>query len=328
MFDPRNYRMLDFVINLSKFNYQFLYRGLYMGDLRQHFQNTGLHSRINLQSIGYVFITLLLITLFSSIAVAGDNNSSNAIDYNLTFNKYSDNPRYVSPQPMEFGTNVKESSLVKINASKEQTRKHVYIQFYERWQTEEQNEILENYGIEIVGRAGGYATKIASMSASLTPADIPAETGLRWMGEIPPEDKWSSGSPEVPDRARIEAGMIYIGVRMYEDVSINDSRNLRDRYAISSSQYSKYIRSDDRYLIYEFITEENNLTSILDEDIVENIWFLPPPPTVSSTEPDVQFPVTNTSSASATAESQSVPGFRLISSLAAFMLLFYMRSRR
>jgi hypothetical protein len=270
----------------------------------------------------------LLITLFSSIAVAGDNNSSNAIDYNLSFFSNGSTRDYTPPE-MEFGANVKESSLMTMDVSGEQVRKHVYIQFKERpTNIVSKKRELEQYGIHLLDPTAGYATWIASMPASLIPADIPAEAGLRWLGEIPPEDKWSSGSPEVPDRARIEAGMIYIGIQMYEDVSINDSRNLRDRYAISSSKYDSYSRSDDGNLIYEFITEENNLTSILDEDIVENIWFLPPPPTVSSTEPDVQFPVTNTSSASATAESQSVPGFRLISSLAAFMLLFYMRSRR
>jgi hypothetical protein len=278
-----------------------------------------------------------LITLFSFIAAADDSNSSNAIDYNLTFNKYSDNPRYVSPQPMEFGANVSKSSAMTVNSLENQTRKHVYIQFYERPTNITAKKLeLENYGIKLVGRAGGYATWIASMPASLTPADIPAEAGLRWMGEIPPEDKWGSNSPEVPDRARMGPGMIYVGIRMYEDVPLNDSKNLRDKYANTSSKYEIYLRSDDRNLIYEFVTNESNLTLIASEDAIKGIWFLPPREALPGNDLNVPSPTTNTSSTPKTNASPvsdtngdySVPGFGVLCSLTAFLLLFYMRYRR
>ncbi|WP_321431275.1 hypothetical protein [uncultured Methanolobus sp.] len=306
-----------------------------MKQSKQHLWNTARCGKFTSHSIRHVFVALLFILLFSFVAAAEDNNnSSNGIDYNLTFNKYSDNPRNLSPQPMEFGANVSKYSIMTVDSLDNQTRKHVYIQFYERPTDITAKKLeMEDYGIKLVGRAGGYTTWISSMPASLTPADIPAEAGLRWMGEIFPEDKWRYDDPmEVPERARLPGEMVIVRIRMHDDVSLNDSRQIRDKYANTSSIYAEYSQSSefDYGFLYQFVTREAHLTVIPQEDDIYSIGYIDTPYVPDETpESDVPSPNNRSTPAnSETTESQSVPGFGAACSMIALIFLFCVRSWR
>lgn len=303
-----------------------------MGQSRQYILNTGRRSQRNLQFMGNIFITLLLIAQLSFLAAADDNNSSNAIDYSLSFFSNGSTRNY-TPSEMEFGANVKESSSVKMNTSGEQTRKHVYIQFYERWPTEEQDQILENYGIVIIRGTAGHGNYIASMPASMTPADIPAKAGLRWMGEIPLEDKWKYNDPEeIPEWARLDNRMVIVWIWMHEDVSLNDSRKIRDKYANTSSIYEQYSRADEINdgFNYQFVTEEKNLSLMAKEDEIHIVGYIDSP-SIPDAPPENDVSSSDNVSASSASENNtllSVPGFELVGSIDAFIILFCMRLRK
>lgn len=190
-------------------------------------------------------------------------------------------------------------------------RKHMYIQFKEKYPTQEQRILLGNFSIPILDPIGGYGTWIASMPASMNPADIPAEAGLRWMGDIPVGDKWISDNPEVPDRARLESGLVIVYVTFYDDVTLKDARKLLHKYVNNSSKYTPYrpVNESDFNGGYEFATEEHNIDLIVNEDIVSRIGYPAPPPKPEDNE------------------SQSVPGFGALCSMNAFILLYFMRYR-
>jgi hypothetical protein len=191
------------------------------------------------------------------------------------------------------------------------SRKHVYVQFKERYPTQEQQILLGNLSIAILDHIGGDGTRIASMPASMNPADIPAEAGLRWMGDIPAGDKWISDNPEVPNRARLESGLVIVYVAFYDDVTLKDARKLLHKYVNNSSEYTPYspVNESDFNGGYEFATEEHNIDLIVNEDIVSRIGYPSPPP-----EPEDN-------------ESQPVPGFGVLCSMNAFILLYFMRYR-
>jgi hypothetical protein len=295
-----------------------------MNQPSQYHRNTALCGRLSSQNICIIgIITLLLLTATLTISVAAAEEEP---DYNLSFFSNGSTRGY-TPTEMEFGANIGKSSVMTADMLMSQTRKHMYIQFKEGWPTVAQEKMLGNYSIVLLGSIAGYGTYIASMPASLTPADIPAEAGLRWMGEIPPGDKWGSGSPEAPDRARLEGEVVIIGISMYDDVSLQDALQIRHKYANTSSEYDQYCTYNNNTLSYIFVTEEQNITLIADEDAVEEIGFLPPDP-VPTVEQPSQSQDTSTPSASETNESQSVPGFGLVYSLTALILLFYIRGKR
>jgi hypothetical protein len=118
------------------------------------------------------------------------------------------------------------------------------------------------------------------MPASLTPADIPVEAGLRWMGEIPPEDKWRYDEPEpVPEWAKLDNGMVIAWIWMYEDVSLNDSRKIRDKYANTSSIYDQYSNSNELSpgFDYQFVTGKENLSLMAEEDETYIVGYIDSP---------------------------------------------------
>lgn len=184
--------------------------------------------------------------------------------------------RYYTLPEMEFGSNVSEDKLLSLDQTQP---KHVYVQFCEIQKNTEQLNLLDNYGIRRLRKTVGEPTTyITSMPASLTAADIPAEIRMCWMGEIPPEDKWFYENSEIPERARLPGGMVIVWVQMHEDVSLNDSRELYEKYANNSSLDIQYSRGDwlDPGFIFHFVTEENNLASIAEEDIVYRISYIDP----------------------------------------------------
>lgn len=123
-------------------------------------------------------VIIILFILMLCVSSANANQANDSDKY--TFDRYGGEK--FTPQPMEFGENLKNkgqdglgvSSSTKAN---EIERKHVLLQFYSA-PNDEQLELLKEYGVQRVGVAA-ECTYIFSMSASLTPADLPAEAGLR-----------------------------------------------------------------------------------------------------------------------------------------------------
>lgn len=252
-------------------------------------------------------VIFLVLIIFSQFAGANQTNDSDK----YTFGNYGGEE--FTPEPMEFGQNLADqeqggvtiSSTTPIN---ETERKHVLLQFYVN-ASEDQIMSLEEYGIEIVGLAEDY-TYIVSMPASLTPADLPAESGLRWMGEIPVENKYDSLN--VPDWARKADGQVELDIRFYEDIAPQEAESIANKYS-SSTPELLYPATSDHLIVYGIITEENNITSIASEDIVEIVYF-PEPPFTSEDE-------------SVTDNRQS-PGFQFIYGLLLLTIAsFYLKRR-
>jgi len=252
-----------------------------------------------------VIIALMLI-LCVSITGAEENNSDK-----YAFDNYGGEE--FTPQPMEFGESIKNQEKNSLQApsktGKNATeRKHVVLQFYAN-PNEEQRGLLEEYGVQFVLGAGTYSY-IVSMPASLTPADLPAESGLRWMGEFPVENKYNSLN--VPDWARVEDEKVELEIRFYEDVSSQEALNIANKYSSSIPDLLYHATNNDP-IVYGIITEESNITSIASEDIVEFVYSSEPP---SIPEDDGMV------------DNHQSPGFQFIYGLLFLTIAFFCLKRR
>lgn len=244
-------------------------------------------------------IVVLLICCVMCTSLANANQTNDSDKY--TFDNYGG--EVYTPEPMEFGANlINGTTPVNSSIYNETERKHVLLQFYST-PNDEQLELLKEYGVQRVGVAAKY-TLIVSMSANITPADLPAESGLRWMGEIPVENKYNSLN--VPDWARAEDGQVELEIRFYEDVTSQEALNIADKYSSSNPELLYHATNNDP-IVYGIITEENNITSIASEDIVEFVYFSEPP-----TSPEDDGMVDNHQS----------PGFQFIFSILILAIAF------
>jgi hypothetical protein len=197
-------------------------------------------------------------------------------DYSLSFFSNGSTRDYTPPE-MQFGAIVNssnESGIISTSSasSNETERKHVYIQFYEDIATAEHRQILSNYSVELVLPTAGRGNYIASMPADMTAADIPVEAGLRWMGEIPPEDKYDyTFGLNVPEWAKRDNGQIEVYVSFYDDVSIQDAQQVVNKYSNVSPISS--IEIENGPIDYQIIIDEQNFTLIATEDTVHSIGY-------------------------------------------------------
>jgi hypothetical protein len=106
------------------------------------------------------------------------------------------------------------------------------------------------------------------MPADITAADLPAESGLRWMGEIPVENKYQYYGTNVPYYAKLEDGNVKLAIHFYEDVTSQDSENIVKKYSDNFSAPSNL-----RPWYYETITNETNISLIVKEDAVQQIGY-------------------------------------------------------
>jgi hypothetical protein len=143
----------------------------------------------------------------------------------------------------------------------------MWLQFYET-PNEEQLELLEDYGVQRVAVAASR-TLICSMPADMTAADLPAENGLRWMGEIPVENKYDYNHElNIPGWARTENGDVKLAIDFHEDVTSQDSTSIVKKYCDNFSAPSNF-----RPWYYETITNETNITLIASEDAVQSVGY-------------------------------------------------------
>jgi len=212
---------------------------------------------------------------------ADDFSESDFVDYDTVTEEEAEITEYTfenygrevyTPEPMEFGENIKIQEKNGLQATSETgknatERKHVLLQFY-TIPNDEQLELLEQYGVHRVGIAADY-TYIFSMPASLTPADLPAESGLRWMGPILVENKYESLN--VPERAKTENGQIELIIYFYKDVTSQEALSLARNYSSTKPQFYDYVS-----VAYGIVTDESNIISIASEDIVQQIGFPEP----------------------------------------------------
>jgi hypothetical protein len=193
--------------------------------------------------------------------VASANQTNDSGKY--TFTNYGG--EVYTPEPMEFGANLNGNENATLENRTE--RKHMMLQFYANL-NEEQKEVLEEYGVQLVLGAGTYSY-IVSMPADYTAADLPAESGLRWMGEVPVEDKYDPAlGLNVPNWARTEDGKVKIDIRFYEDVSSQEAQILAEKYSSSTPELVS-----SQFVLYGITTDENELISIVNEDAVQMITF-------------------------------------------------------
>lgn len=204
-------------------------------------------------------IFLLIIGSCTLIASADQTN-----DYDkYTFTNYGG--EVYTPQPMEFGANLNGNESVTLENRTE--RKHVLLQFYD-YPTDEQYEMLPNYGIEYLTSAAPY-TLIVSMPAEMTAADLPAESGLRWMGEIPVENKYSQiYGLDVPEYARLEQGNISLSIKFYDDISHQNALDILNKYSNNIMNFS-----DSLEIVYKIVTTESNITLIASEDSIMSLGY-------------------------------------------------------
>ena len=107
-------------------------------------------------------IFLLIIGSCTLLASADQTNDSDK----YTFQNYGG--EVYTPEPMEFGANLNDNFIPEYGTE----RKHVLIQFYD-YPTDEQYEILLNYGVEYLTGAAPY-TLIVSMPADSKEVSCPA----------------------------------------------------------------------------------------------------------------------------------------------------------
>ncbi len=253
-------------------------------------------------------VVIILLVLMTCISIAGANQTYDSDKY--TFDRYGGEK--FTPQPMEFGENLQHKGQDGLGASSstkanETERKHMLLQFYAN-PNEEQQEMLKERGVNFVHGAGTYSF-VVSMPASLTTADLPAEAGLRWMGEIPVENKYDRiFGLNAPEWARTEDGQVEVLVYFYEDVTSLQAQSLAEKYSSSVPHLHYY-----PYPLYTIITEENNLTPLASEDIVLRIAFPEPEP----------VPAGDVSS-----NNKSVPGFQLLFSVLFLSIAFLHTKKR
>jgi hypothetical protein len=211
------------------------------------------------KKIELVMVFLLITGACTLVASANQTNDSGK----YTFTNYGG--EVYTPEPMEFGANINETENITLRNGTE--RKHILIQFYDN-PTDEQYEMLPNYGVKYLTSAAPY-TLISSMPADLTAADLPAESGLRWMGEIPIENKYDRYfGLDVPEWARLEDGNIQLAVRFYNDVTYQNALDTLNQYSNNITNFSYSLE-----IAYEIITNENNITLIASEDSVMYLGY-------------------------------------------------------
>ncbi len=212
-------------------------------------------------------ITFLILVSCTLIASADQTNDSDK----YTFDNYGG--EVYTPEPMEFGANLDGTGQISVMTASDtlenQTeRKHVLLQFYAN-PNEEQRELFEEYGVQFVLGAGTYSY-IVSMPADYTAADLPNDAGLRWMGELPVENKYEGLN--VPDWSRTEDGQAELEIRFYEDVTSQEAESLVQKYSSNDPDFY-----NGKSIVYGIVTEESNITPIASEDIVEFVCFSAPP---------------------------------------------------
>ena len=213
------------------------------------------------KSIGLLVKFFLIMVLCTLIASADQTNDSDK----YTFDNYGG--EVYTPEPMEFGANLVNGETAVMSTSSAtlengSTRKHVLIQFYDN-PTDNQYEMLQNYGINYLTSAAPY-TLIVSMPAELTAADLPAESGLRWMGEVPLENKYDRiYGLDVPEWAKLEDGNIQLSIRFYDDVTYQNALDTLNHYSNNITNFSYSLETS-----YEIVTNKNNISLLAGEDSV------------------------------------------------------------
>jgi hypothetical protein len=210
------------------------------------------------KKIELIIVFLLMTGACTLIASADQTNDSDK----YTFQNYGG--EVYTPEPMEFGANLNGNESVTLENGTE--RKHMMLQFYENT-TGEQIGLLDSYGLIYVKKATDY-TFIFSMPADYTAADLPDNVGLRWMGEIPVENKYQYYGTDVPYYAKMEDGNVKLAVFFYEDVTSQASINIIQKYTDNFSAPSNL-----RPWYYETITNETNISLIVKEDAVQQIGY-------------------------------------------------------
>ncbi|MDK2832738.1 MAG: hypothetical protein PWQ75_2490 [Methanolobus sp.] len=208
---------------------------------------------------GFTIIAFLILISLTLVASADQTNDSDK----YTFQNYGG--EVYTPEPMEFGANLNGNESVILENGTE--RKHVYLQFYDN-ATDEQLLLLEEYGIQILNFAA-YYTYVASMPADYTAADLPSESRLRWMGEIPVENKDLRGyGLSVPDYARLDDGKIILTIVFYEDVTAENA------LAVVTKHSNNYTTPGTDYsYVYDIIIDENNISNVIIEDAVHSYGY-------------------------------------------------------
>jgi hypothetical protein len=164
-------------------------------------------------------IIITFLVLISCTLVASADQTKDSDKY--TFTNYGG--EVYTPEPMEFGANLNGNESVTLKNGTE--RKHVYLQFYSI-PNDSQRSFLKNYSVVFVKYSGAYSY-VFSMPADYTAADLPDNVGLRWMGEIPVENKYDkSYGLNVPNYAKMEDGNVKLAIHFYEDVKSQDSENI------------------------------------------------------------------------------------------------------
>ena len=205
-----------------------------------------------------IIIAFLILISCTLIASADQTNESDK----YTFTNYGG--EVYTPEPMEFGANLNGNESVILENGTE--TKHVYLQFYDN-ATDEQLLLLEEYEIQILNFAA-YYTYVASMPADYTAADLPSESRLRWMGEIPVENKYDQNyGLNVPNYAKLEDGNVKLGVIFYEDITLQDSVEIMQKY---SNNISTHVYGN---IECEIITAESNISLIAKEDAVRYVGY-------------------------------------------------------
>lgn len=233
--------------------------------------------------------------MLCSIASSADDTNDSS---RYTFQNYGGEVYY--PEAMEFGTNIGNSTPIIENGTE---RKHLLLQFYQN-PNEERRKMLENYGVEFVSGAGVYSF-VVSLPAHFTPADLPAESGLRWMGEIPVENKYDNiHGLNVPEWAILEDGQIELWISFYDDVTYEDAQYIANKYSTVPPNFEMYPH------LYNCLirTNESNMPIIANEDLVKRLSY-----------PDGEF-VNEDSDAS-----NEIPGLQLIFSVLVFVLAAFIK---
>jgi hypothetical protein len=204
--------------------------------------------------LNQIIITFLVLISCTLIASADQTNDSDK----YTFQNYGG--EVYTPEPMVFGANLNGNESVTLRNGTE--RKHVLLQFYENT-TGEQIGLLDSYDLIYVKKATDY-TFIFSMPADYTAADLPANVGLRWMGEIPVENKYDRYyGLDVPEYARTEDGNVKIAIQFFDDVAHKNAIDTLSQYSNNITNFSNSIA-----IVYDIVTNESNLSLIAHEDAV------------------------------------------------------------
>lgn len=211
-----------------------------------------------------IALTLLICALVLCTQSVSADQTNDSDKY--TFANYGGEE--FTPEPMEFGANLVDETAPVVSEYNETERKHMYLQFYSNPNLD-QREMLEDYGVQFIRGIGIYAF-IVSMPADLTAADLPIESGLRWMGEIPVENKYDRYlGLAIPEWAWTEDGNVELWLDFYEDVTYEEAQMIADKYSTSSPIYSNYPYSPDCFIT----TNKTNISIIVGEDLIQGIGF-------------------------------------------------------